>query len=167
MSTVREELLAMRGTILDRLSKTPDGRELTAIDKAIAALDGIQSGGGVQKKKAKKKTKERAEGEQPAAPKRGRGRPPGSKNKPKEGTAPRKEEQEKVVKLPELLVTLSQQSNKPMELADFVKLSHDFGYKSKAANFSNMVYQSLMKLVKTGVMTKNSETRCYEVSKVA
>ena len=101
-------------------------------------------------------------------PKR-RGRPP----KVKDGTAVTaaptgvSTEDGKSVDLPTLLVTLAQDVNKPLLLPDFVTLAREAGYTTKAKDFSNMVYQAVLKLVKKGVFKKNDETRAYEFVKAA
>ena len=63
--------------------------------------------------------------------------------------------------LPNLLETISQQMNKPLKLADFVTLVREAGYTTEAKDFSNMVYQALLKLVRRGTLKKNAETRGY------
>jgi hypothetical protein len=68
----------------------------------------------------------------------------------------------KMIDLPTLLETIGQNLNKPITLPDFVTLVRQYGYTTKAKDFSNMVYQSLLKLVKRGKFKKNDETRCYE-----
>jgi hypothetical protein len=68
----------------------------------------------------------------------------------------------KTIDLPTLLETIGQNLNKPLALADFVTLVRETGYTTKAKDFSNMVYQALLKLVKRGKFKKNDETRCYE-----
>lgn len=107
----------------------------------------------------------------PAAPKapvgdapKKRGRPKGSKNKPKEAMT---SDEGKPVDLPTLLETIGQEVNKPLTCADFVTLVRESGYKTKAKDFSNMVYQALLKLVKRGTFKKNEETRAYEFVKNA
>lgn len=92
------------------------------------------------------------------APKK-RGRPKGSKNKPKEATAGG---EGKSLDLPTLLETIGQSVDKPLVLSDFVTLVREAGYTTKAKDFSNMVYQALLKLVKRGSFKKNEETRAYE-----
>jgi len=91
---------------------------------------------------------------------RKRGRPKGSKNKKTaEGTAGR---DGKSIDLPSILETIGQQVQKPLVLADFVTLAREAGYATKSKDFSNMVYQALLKLVKRGSFKKNEETRAYE-----
>jgi hypothetical protein len=129
----------------------------------------------VVKKVTPKATKTETAPQQPTAPADGqprkRGRPPGSKNKPKEATQGGEGEAAqdgKTPDLPTLLVTFGQQINKPMSNADYVKLVLEAGYKSEAKDFSNMVYQALQKLVKRGTFKKNEETRQFEfVNKAA
>lgn len=110
--------------------------------------------------------------EKPAAPKatpattdapKKRGRPKGSKNKPKETMTT--DDDGKSADLPTLLETIGQEVNKPLTCADFVTLVREAGYKTKAKDFSNMVYQALLKLVKRGTFKKNEETRAYEYVK--
>jgi hypothetical protein len=67
----------------------------------------------------------------------------------------------KTADLPTLLETISQQVNKPLKHMDFVTLVREAGYTTKAKDFSNMVYQALLKLVKRGTLKKNAETREY------
>lgn len=89
-----------------------------------------------------------------------RGRPKGSTNAAKAaGVAT---DDGKSVDLPTLLETIAQQVNRPLLLADFVTLAREAGYTTKAKDFSNMVYQSVLKLVKKGLFKKNDETRAYE-----
>ena len=73
----------------------------------------------------------------------------------------------KSIDLPTLLVSLAQNVNKPLLLADFVTLAREAGYTTKAKDFSNMVYQAVLKLVKKGLFKKNDETRAYEFVKAA
>lgn len=68
----------------------------------------------------------------------------------------------KVMDLPTLLETIGQQVNKPLQLADFVTLVREAGYTTKAKDFTNMVYQALLKLVKRGKFERNPETRAYQ-----
>lgn len=75
--------------------------------------------------------------------------------------APAGGEDGKTVDLPTLLATISQQVNKPLKQADFVTLVREAGYTTKAKDFSNMVYQALLKLVRRGTLTKNTEKREY------
>lgn len=75
--------------------------------------------------------------------------------------APAGGEDGKTVDLPTLLETISQQVNKPLKQADFVTLVREAGYTTKAKDFSNMVYQALLKLVRRGTLKKNAETREY------
>jgi hypothetical protein len=89
-----------------------------------------------------------------------RGRPKGTTNAVKAaGVAT---DDGKSVDLPTLLETIAQQVNRPLLLADFVTLAREAGYTTKAKDFSNMVYQSVLKLVKKGLFKKNEETRAYE-----
>lgn len=95
-----------------------------------------------------------------------RGRPPGSKNVAKvaaDGAA----DDGKSVDLQSLLQNIAQQTDKPLMIKDFVSLSLQSGYTTKAKDFSNIVYQSVLKLVKKGVFRKDSETRAYEFVKDA
>jgi hypothetical protein len=88
-----------------------------------------------------------------------RGRPKGTTNAAKAGVAA---DDGKSVDLPTLLETIAQQVNRPLLLSDFVTLAREAGYTTKAKDFSNMVYQSVLKLVKKGLFKKNEETRAYE-----
>jgi hypothetical protein len=67
----------------------------------------------------------------------------------------------KTADLPTLLETISQQVNRPLKLAELVTLVREAGYTTEAKDFSNMVYQALLKLVRRGTLTKNAETREY------
>ena len=100
-------------------------------------------------------------------PKR-RGRPPGSGNKNKAPKAPKSDSEDgKSVDLPTLLETIAQQVNRPLIIAEFVKLARESGYTTKSKDFSNMVYQAVLKLTKKGTFTKNAETRTYEYARNA
>lgn len=94
------------------------------------------------------------------APKR-RGRPLGSKNGPK---VAQDKGDGKRLDLPTLLETIGSQLGKPTKLDDIVVAVREAGYSSKAKNFSNMVYQAMLKLVHQGIFTKN-EDRSYEFSR--
>lgn len=108
--------------------------------------------------------------QQDTGEKRKRGRPPGSKNKPKDGEQTVDavggdgdgDGDGKVIDLPGLIETIGQQVHKPLTVADFVTLVLESGYTTKAKDFSNIVYQSLHKLVKRGMFVRNGETRAYE-----
>lgn len=89
-----------------------------------------------------------------AAPKR-RGRPPKNPN----AVAVVKE---KRVELPSLLESIVQTHDKPMKHEELVVAARAAGYKSDAADFSNMVYQCLVKLVKKGTFIKANEGRNAE-----
>lgn len=96
------------------------------------------------------------------APKK-RGRPKGSKNKPKvAGDVAGDGGDGKSLDLPTMLETIGEQVNKPLTVADFVTLVREGGYTTKAKDFPNMVYQALLKLCKKGTFKKNEETRAYE-----
>lgn len=88
-----------------------------------------------------------------ALPKR-RGRPPGSKNRPK---GENEAEDKKAMPLYALLENISMLAQKSMSHVEFVEAAIQSGYQSKAADFSNMVYQSLLKLVKGGSFTKTED----------
>lgn len=92
-----------------------------------------------------------------AAPRK-RGRPKGST---KAVIAAANGEDVKGTDLPSLLQTIAQEEQKPLELADLVKLARQHGYTTKSKDFSNMVYQSTQKLVKQGVFVKD-ENRAYK-----
>lgn len=98
-----------------------------------------------------------------------RGRPKGSKNVRKDktlvladGQVVEQGDDGKSIDLPSLLETIAQQVDRPLLLADFVTLAREAGYTTKAKDFSNMVYQAVLKLVKKGLFKKNDETRAYE-----
>lgn len=67
----------------------------------------------------------------------------------------------KNIRLPQLLVSIGQQQSSPVKLEELCKLVKEHGYESNASNFSNMVYQSLQKLIKKGFFARNNETREY------
>lgn len=71
------------------------------------------------------------------------------------------------VKLPVLLTKLATEAQKPLKLAELTDMALAAGYESKATDFSNMVMQSLTKLVKEGVLVKDNENRTYVVKAVA
>jgi ribosomal protein S20 len=48
-------------------------------------------------------------------------------------------------------------------LSEFVASAQRAGYVSEARDFSNMVYQAILKLVKKGVLTKDKRSRVYYV----
>ena len=73
----------------------------------------------------------------------------------------------KSVDLPTLLETIGQNVSRPLTQAEFVTLCRESGYTTKAKDFSNMVYQALLKLVKKGKFKKNDETRQYEYVRAA
>lgn len=89
-----------------------------------------------------------------------RGRPPGSKNVKSANDS--NDDDGKSIDLQSLLSTIAQQTGKPLLIKDFVALALESGYTTKAKDFSNIVYQSVLKLVKKGVFQKNTETRAYE-----
>lgn len=89
-----------------------------------------------------------------AAPKR-RGRPPKNPN----AVAVVKE---KRLELPSLLQTIVQTHGKPMKHEELVVAARTAGYKSDASDFSNMVYQALVKLVKKGTFAKANEGKNAE-----
>jgi len=91
-----------------------------------------------------------------------RGRPKAVKTTTKTAKAGVPAGDGKTIDLPTLLETIGQNLNKPLALADFVTLVRESGYTTKAKDFSNMVYQALLKLVKRGKFKKNDDTRCYE-----
>lgn len=70
----------------------------------------------------------------------------------------------KQMDLPHLLETIAQEVGRPLKQSDFVTLVREAGYKSQAKDFSNMIYQSLLKLVKRGVLEKDSDNRTYTFS---
>lgn len=129
-------------------------RELIATESATEATEATESVTGT--------TGTTANGNVLTAPRR-RGRPKGAKNKPKEVV----EGDDKSIDLPTLLETISQQVSRPLTCADFVTLVRESGYKTKAKDFSNMIYQALLKLIKRGKFKKNEETRAYEFVKNA
>lgn len=70
----------------------------------------------------------------------------------------------KQMDLPHLLETIAQEVGRPLKQSDFVTLVREAGYKSQAKDFSNMIYQALLKLVKRGVLEKDSDNRTYTFS---
>ena len=60
-----------------------------------------------------------------------------------------------------LLTSIAQHKKKTLTHAEFVQLSREAGYDTKSDNYSGMVYQSLMKLVDKGVLSKNQD-RTFE-----
>lgn len=96
-----------------------------------------------------------------------RGRPPGSGKKETGITVIGRQQTVKEntsgewKDLPTLLSHIAETQNRPLKLADFVQLARAAGYTSDAKDFPNMVYQSLLKLVKRGVLEKDQESRDY------
>jgi ribosomal protein S20 len=62
--------------------------------------------------------------------------------------------------LPALLRKIAAKS-KPLTLPEFVFLSRQAGYASEARDYPNMVYQALLKLVRKGVLIKDTASRVY------
>lgn len=148
--------------IQDQMEKLSEQFALLSRYEELAGQSGTVSETKTVKVKAEKAPK--APKSPPAdGQKRGRGRPPGSKNKPKDGSAPAtsSETAEKPMKLPELLMTFLSEVNKPLRLSDFVTMAREAGYKSKAKKFENVVYQTLHKLVEAGVLKRDGVTREY------
>jgi len=70
---------------------------------------------------------------------------------------------EKNMKLPSLLIMLGQQNaGRSVTYKELAEMVQESGYSTESKNFSNMVYQSLQKLVNRGFYTKNDETREYQ-----
>lgn len=82
---------------------------------------------------------------------RKRGRPPGAK----------KESGEKSMSLSNVLISIGQNLGKSIILDELSEQVREAGYITHSKNLSSMVYQSITKLVKTGVFRKN-EDRSYE-----
>jgi len=86
--------------------------------------------------------------------KRGRGRPKGSRNV--------KNTDGKSISLENLLENIAREVKKPLLQKEFVALVNQAGYSSGSKKFSNVVYQSLLKLVKKGRFVKDEATKTYE-----
>lgn len=75
----------------------------------------------------------------------------------------RQRDGEKEMRLPDLLQIIGQQhAGEKIPYKTLAEEVVQAGYKSNSSNFNNMVYQSLQKLVKRGVYTKDAETREYQ-----
>ena len=85
-------------------------------------------------------------GDDPAPAKKKRGRPPGSKNKPKAGakakTAPKKRPKNEK-KLPAVLADILGGKSSPMSTDEIYEAVLETGYKTTSNNFRNVVYQNL------------------------
>jgi hypothetical protein len=100
-------------------------------------------------------------------PRKRRGRPPGSGKKTNsDGAAADGEQSEGRTSLPALLTKIGQASGKPLKIADFVTKARESGYKSKG-DFSNMVYQALLKLVRNGTFTRDEESLGFQYAEAA
>ena len=106
------------------------------------------------------------------APKK-RGRPakakvaaeaPKKRGRPPKADAKVKADKPKRIELPELLETIVQKHGKAMKHEELVVAAREAGYKSEAKDFSNMVYQCLVKLVKKGTLAKANEGKNAEYS---
>ena len=98
-----------------------------------------------------------------------RGRPPLTEEQKLERDQ-NKKEGVKSIDLPSLLETIGQEQQKPLAQHEFVTLALEAGYLSKAQDFSNIVYQALVKLVKKGTFKKvvgEEKQPQYEYVKVA
>lgn len=86
-----------------------------------------------------------------------------AKPKRKRSESRRQRDGEKEMQLPELLKIIGQQhAGEKIPYKTLAEEVVQAGYKSNSSNFNNMVYQSLQKLVKRGVYTKDAETREYQ-----
>lgn len=138
------EFLIEKATLLKRLYEIEENQN-GVVKKPVAAV-----------KKPEAPQVVSVQGGEPQ--KRGRGRPKGSKNK-----KPPTQEDGKKADLTTVLETIGQQAKGPLDLAAFVKLIHESGYKTKAKakTFSQMVYKALLAMSKNGIFEKNDQTRQY------
>ena len=93
-----------------------------------------------------------------------RGRPPKNKSivvSNKRKTA-EDDDAEKAPDLPTLLTQIAAEAKRSLTIKDFVGLAREACHKSEAQNFSNMLYQSLLKLCRKNVLAKNYDRRDYE-----
>ena len=192
MSTQLQEAQQIAEKALER-AKLFEALEANA--EELKDLGVIVSGGEKPKAATAKKTAPAAnarnfarkiiEDPQVTKSKRGRGRPKGSKNKAKDkAVAKKKGPKTKAatstdidtkieagdLDLPDLLTMIAQQVASPLRHPDFLKLVLASGYKQgmwKAKDKSNMVYQSLNKLVKRGTLKKDPDSREYSVADAA
>lgn len=146
-SVLRSELVSERNRIDEQLEHLDALLKLRG--EAVVAVKPVKAKAARLNNDDKDKKDDKVEGEQPQ---KRRGRPPGSKSKPKEEGAA---DDGKGYGLPALLEQIATQVDKPLTLADFVKLALETGYTSKAVDFSNMVYQSLRKMTEKGVFEKS------------
>lgn len=181
MSTQLQEAQKIAELATER-AKLFEALEANAED--LSSLGIIVSGGEKPKAATAKKTTAAATASSPASStsskpkaKRGRGRPKGSKNKsaaakkkkgPKTKAAASTTSTDTKIEagdldLPDLLTMIAQQVASPLKHPDFLKLVLASGYKSEAKDKSNMVYQSLNKLVKRGTLTKDPDSREYNL----
>jgi hypothetical protein len=160
----RAELELEEAGLLERLAEVQatkkalsDGTPVAVAPAKVAApkaatTDAPKRRGRPPKQKAEAATAAPVDGQ--PAPKR-RGRPP--KN-PNAVVAPK----EKRIELPALLETIIQSHGKPMKHEELVVAARNAGYKTAAKDFSNMVYQCLVKLVKKGTLNKANEGKNAE-----
>lgn len=80
-------------------------------------------------------------------PKKKLGRPKGSTKKNKLANSG----------LKDILCKIAFEANKPLKVADFVVIARKSDYKTEAKDFSNMVYQSLRRLVELEIFVKNDD----------
>lgn len=100
------------------------------------------------------------EGEFPANDGKQQSKP---KRKARAGNSQERKDSDKGMSLPDLLRTIGQQyAGQKIQYKALAEEVMKTGYNSNSKNFNNMVYQSLQKLVKRGVYTKDVETREYQ-----
>jgi hypothetical protein len=100
-------------------------------------------------------------------PKRGRGRPKGSKNKPKDGSAAEKVEKvrENEFTLTNLIVNLLKENENGLKVSEIVHKALESGYKThskKENGFTHCVYQAIHKLSDNSQIVKDG--KCYKLS---
>ena len=176
----RAELELERAGLLERVAEIQAELGLKVVGKrgrpAKAVAEAPKRRGRPPKAKvaadAPKKRGRPAKAKVAEAPKK-RGRPakakvaaeaPKKRGRPPKADAKVKADKPKRIELPELLETIVQKHGKAMKHEELVVAAREAGYKSEAKDFSNMVYQCLVKLVKKGTLAKANEGKNAEYS---
>lgn len=158
----------MSMTSVERATKAAElSNELLALHDRIAEVErdlgNLGFGGEMPPKKSKKTTSAAAatatETNADGTTKKRRGRPPGSGKKTTDGGSG--EESTGRTSLADILCQIGQETKSELLLADIVKKAREAGYETKSKNFSNMVYQALIKLMNAGKFNRNNDTMGY------
>lgn len=142
-------------------------QQASQIESKVAELGLEQSGlapVAVDTTKPKKSTKKTVAKKAATTGQRGRGRPPGSRNKPKDGeTGASSANRTNPQSLRALILSILEKSKDGLDLKTIAKMCVDAGYVSNTkGNFSNMVYQNLYKLM-TAEKTVKKDDKIYKL----